>query len=410
MIKYFIGIDLGTSNIKGVLIDNRGTVVAKGKVATELIRFDGGKVEFSSERSYELLTTVIKNLIAQLPHKPYIEAISLSGATGNTVLLDDKGTPLCNAISWMDDRSVSDESLTIPFMADDEIYQITGWPWFRGFPLAHLYWLKNNRQDIYVNAPKVCMNITYLYHRLCGAYAVDHSTATTFYLQNQQTRSWHKPYLDWLGLNENQLPALLSSGTVIGQITRSASAETGLSTETKVILGSFDHPSAARGCGVLKEGDLLLSCGTSWVGFYPVNDRDKAIKNKLLSDPFLSPHGPWGALFSIPRIGNEVQKYVDTKYSSEKSVSERFIKFNNDPASIDIMTKISVSIKENIDTLADTGFIANKIYMVGGPSESPVWPELLRQITGLAIETPEIGSYAGALGSAFIAQESVNKI
>jgi sugar (pentulose or hexulose) kinase len=407
--KTFIGLDLGTSNIKGVLIDEQGTVIAQEKIATELLRLGDGKVEFSSQRSYELLLTVIKNLTAKVSSGSIVNAISLSGATGNTVLLDNDGTPLCNAFSWMDDRSASDESLNPPpNMTPDEVHAITGWPWFKGFPLVHLNWLKNNRNDIYAKAPKVCMNITYLYHRLCGAYAVDYSTATTFYLQNQVTRKWHKPYLDWLGLNESQLPALLPSGSVIGQINRNIATETGLSPETKVVLGSFDHPSAARGCGVLKEGDLLLSCGTSWVGFYPVNDRDKSIKNKLLSDPFLSPQGPWGSMFSIPRIGDEVQKFVDTKFSSEKSAADRFIKFNNDPESKNLMTKISMSVKDKIDNLSKAGFTADRIFMVGGPSESPVWPGILRRITGLIIETPAIGSYAGALGAAFMAQEHVN--
>lgn len=388
----FVGVDLGTSSIKAVLADADGRILSKARRATELLRPQAGFVEFSSTRCYALLCEVVRDLGGV-----DVKGLVLSGATGNTLLMDAKGNPLHNAISWMDGRAEKDAELD----PGGDVYRIVGWPWFRGFPLAHMAWLRKNKPEVWAKASMHAMNITYLYHRLTGKWGMDHSTATTFYLQDQEKRRWHKPFLDFLGLTEKQLPKLLPSGALLGRLSEQASAETGLPDYCSVFLGSFDHPSAARGCGILKPGDVLLSCGTSWVGFYPVAERETALAQNLLVDPFLSPSGPWGAIFSLPRVGEEVQAFV------EKNFAGRYALFNraaeSPGPSRDLMERIASGTKAKMDALADAGMKAQRIMMVGGPSESPVWPGILREMTGLQIEIPEAGSYAGALGAAMLA-------
>ena len=106
-------------------------------------------------------------------------------------------------------------------------------------------------------------------------------------------------------------PRSAPSGTALGALTARAAADTGLPPDTLVVLGAFDHPCAARGTGTLEPGDLLLSCGTSWVGFYPLRDRALAVAQKLLVDPFLQPAGPWGAMFALTAIGATIDEYLD---------------------------------------------------------------------------------------------------
>ncbi len=407
-----IGIDLGTSATKGVLLSADGRILARERRPTELIRIGPDRVEFSSPRCYEILCEVIRSLLQSAPRHCRVAALSLSGATGNALLMDRQGSPLGNAINWMDARSANDPGIDPAGLSPAEIYRIVGWPYFRGFPLVQLTWLKQNLPDVFRSAAMVGMNITYLYHRLCGKYGMDHSTATTFYLQDQEKRRWHQPLLDLLELDASRLPQLMPSASILGNITRHAAVETGLPEDTAIVLGAFDHPSAARAVGVLRPGDVLLSCGTSWVGFYPVPDRELSLSQTLLSDPFLSPAGPWGTIFSLPCVGDKVHDFVSRTFSSEPSMAERYARFNeaaeraprgsSDPCR-SIMESIARDMHSKMDNLARAGLKANRIVMVGGPTESHIWTRILTDELGLEISLPETGAFAGALGAAIMA-------
>jgi len=233
-------------------------------------------------------------------------------------------------------------------------------------------------------------------------------------LFDQVNRRWYKPYLDMLEIPEEAISELDSSGTVLGPLIPEGAEDTGLSEETLVVLGAFDHPSAARGTGFTKAGDLLLSCGTSWVGFYPIEDRDLAISQRLLVDSFLTPEGPWATMFSLPMIGRRIDWYIENlvlleeedpeeKYTIFSESSEKvppgaeghyinpFIDSEHVPqAEIDlhanrsrdeiaraVMEGPALRMRYNIERLAEAGISADRIAMVGGPSESPVWPRIV---------------------------------
>ncbi len=268
---------------------------------------------------------------------------------------------------------------------------------------------------------------------------MDHSTAITLYLQDQVNRKWHKPFLDYLGIPEEAVSELMPSGAALGPLTTQGAQDTGLSKDTLVVLGAFDHPSAARGTGFLDSGDLLLSCGTSWVGFYPIENRDLALSQRLLVDPFLVPEGPWAAMFSLPEIGNLIDWYIDNlivrqdedqagKYTicSERSAATTagarghyfnpFLDSKNIPRSeIDlhsgrsreeiaraVMEGLALRMRRKIERLAEAGIEAERIAMVGGPSESPVWPQIVAEIIGLELKLIN-GQTAGAVGAAILA-------
>ena len=103
----------------------------------------------------------------------------------------------------------------------------------------------------------------------------------------------------------------MKCGEVLGYTTEEISKSTGIPSGIPVVLGSFDHPSAARGVGVLDEGQMLLSCGTSWVGFFPVKSREKIAAAKTLIDPFLSPEGCWATMTSVASVSARIKLYVN---------------------------------------------------------------------------------------------------
>jgi xylulokinase len=426
-----IGLDLGTSVIKGIIVTGDGRIIAREHRQTEYCTYNNGWVEFESEDYYILIAQIIRDLVKALPSGYRIEGVSMASASGNTVLLDKYSKPLIKAISWMDTRVSAELNKVFSAFNEEKVYEIVGWPLVNMFPLAHLSWLKCCAPEILNKASCVCMTTDYVNYRLTGNWGIDPSTATTFYLQDQLSGEWYKPFLSLLGITKNKLPPILPSGSVMGKVAKSAAEETGLPTGTPIVLGAFDHPCAARGAGVLEEGSMLLSCGTSWVGFYPAADRELLISNKMIADPFLQPEGPWGGMFSLPSIGKKIDRLI-CRWISDSP--DRYKEFDRLAAEADpgaggliidpmqeepelgtkkkqdiaraIMEGTAFLLKSRMDILASNKIGTNRAVMVGGPSETYPWPQIVCDVLGLKLDTV-YGSCAGAVGAAMLAGTGV---
>jgi len=427
--NYLIGLDLGTSAIKAVLMSADGRIISREKEATEYEKAPGGVVQFDADKFYELTARVIRQLVSALPNGSIVAGISMASASGNTVLTDEAGKPLYPAISWQDQRVTDEMKQVFGELDPAQVHALVGWPLISSFPLAHLSWLKVHEPRLLESAAKVSMSTDYLNFRLTGRWGIDPSTATTFYLQDQQNSRWHAPYLRTLGISEEKLPPILPSGTVLGGITEQAAEETGLKAGTPVILGSFDHPCAARGSGVLREGQMLLSCGTSWVGFYPLKDRDTALQQNMLIDPFLRNEQLWGAMFSLSSAATQVDEYI-CRYLSDGP--NRYAEFDRLAAaapagaggllihpmvadkSVDttrysqaeiaraIMEGVAYLLKSRIEAMKEAGIQVSSITMVGGPSETYPWPQIVCDVLSMELSVVN-GSCAGAAGAAILA-------
>ena len=438
-----IGLDVGTSAVKGVLVSADGARLASARRATRILRPAPGRVELEPEEHYRSVCDLLRELGSRSPPGARVRALAMAAASGNALLSDADGRPLTPILSWLDDRSVGRTSELLPGFDPESFHDISGWPYSELFPLAQLGWLRRNEPEAWRRAAHVGMNTDWLLYRLCGRWGLDPSTATTFYLYNQQTGAWHRPYLDLLGITERQLSPLAPSGQALGGLTAQAAGDTGLPRDTLVVLGCFDHPGAARGTGVLEPGDLLLSCGTSWVGLYPLAARQMAVRQKLLVDPFLSPRGgPWAGMFALTAIGVTIEKYLERylllagesgKYEIFNAAASRcpagagglrldlyqdpqdFRKEVRDPLGAHplgsrprehlaraLMEGAALATRRKLRELTAAGIRARRLVMVGGPAESPVWPRIVAEICGLELALGG-GQAAGAIGAAMLA-------
>jgi len=423
--KFLIGLDLGTTAIKGVVMDQDNNIIAEASKVTRFMEPEAGWFEVDPEEHYQDVCSIIKELAAKAPDK--ITALAMAVASGNSLLTDAAGKPVTNIINWMDQRAVQNPPQSLSNLSVQEVQQVTGWPCVNSFPLAQLAWLKDNQPKIYNSAGKYCMNSDWLLFRLTGKWLMDYSTATTSHLQEQTTYTYHKDFLDLLNIPEEKLSKLVPSACFAGNLTAQAIKDTGLSAKTEVVTGCFDHPSAARAVGVVEPGQLVLSCGTSWVGFFPEKDRQKIIDLELLCDPFMaSSGGAWGAIFSVPYIGRTIDWYVENliapdEKNKHKIFDELAAKANSgaDGLKIDlretpeainasrenisraVMEGAAELLNEKIKILASNGIKFNSAVMVGGPSKSPIWPQIVEEITGINLT---VGSqHAGAQGAAIMA-------
>ncbi|MEI8243035.1 MAG: FGGY family carbohydrate kinase [bacterium] len=420
-----IGLDLGTSAIKGVLTDERGAVLAEAGADNRFLHPQDGWVEVEPQPHYQNLCRVIRELVAAAPGE--VAALAMAAASGNTLLTDAAGTPRTNIISWMDRRAEQNPPVALAGLTAAEVAKITGWPCLNSFPLSHLAWLRERRPELYRSAGHYGMDTDWLLYRLTGRWVMDHSTATTFHLQAQTSGTYYKPFLKMLDIPQAKLSELVSSGVAVGSLTGPALRDTGLSPRTTVVTGCFDHPAAARAAGVLAPGQLMLSCGTSWVGFTPHPDRQAILDAQMLCDPFLSASGgPWGGMFSVPYIGRTIDWYVDNVIAPGESDRMRIfdeaaaeaapgagglkidlrqppraVKADRRNASRAVMESAARLLNEKIVVLKEHGFRYDRAVMVGGPAKSPVWPGIVADITG--IEVAVGGRSAGAQGAAILA-------
>ena len=427
--RYLIGLDIGTSSVKGVLMTEDGIIRTTAHAAFTYTLFDNGGVEIDAECFTKVCFHAIKELSASADGE--IMGICASSASGNLLLLDKQHKPVTPIYNWQDSRVTTQADAVLAGIDKDGLYKKIGWPYLpNSFPLAQLCRIKKQQPETLANCGKVCMSTEYLYYKLTGKWGISTSAGTPFYLIDQEKRAYIPELLDIFGISEEQLPPIMPCGSKMGEVTASSSGLCGLAPGTPVILGSFDHPSAARGVGVFQEGEMLLSCGTSWVGFFPIKDREKAASAKLLIDPYLQEQGgAWGAMVSVASLSERIRLFADRYISTsadrfqvmsalaEKSLpganglsiclldepDDNMIKaYPREDIARAIMEGAVALLKEKLSELHSVGIRPKSAVMVGGPSEDPLYCQIIEQMCGVTVRVLH-GAHAGAVGAAMLA-------
>ena len=427
--SYLIGLDIGTSSVKGVLMAECGAIIKTSHGGFDYTRTDDGGVEIDADKFTQTCFLVIKELAEKVSGE--IIAICASSASGNLLVLDKENRPSTPIFNWQDKRVTTESEEFLGEIDKDTLYRKIGWP-FSGktFPLALLCYIKKHFPKKLAECGKVCMSTEYLYYKLTGKWGISSSAGTPFFLIDQEKGAYIPELLEAVGITEEMLPPIMPCGSKLGEITKEASQKCGLDEGTAAVLGSFDHPSAARGVGVLKEGEVLLSCGTSWVGFFPIKDRNKAATAKTLIDPFLSEKdGTWGGMVSVASLSEKIKRYVNryidntaNAYKILNSLAEKSVlganglticlldepddnkisAYDKKDIARAIMEGAVILLKEKLDNLQSIGIIPKSAVMVGGPSESPLYCKLIEEICGISVRILH-GAHAGAVGAAMLA-------
>lgn len=426
---YLIGLDIGTSSVKGVLLSADGSFRFTGKESFSYTYPREGGVEIGAEEYLQTCCRLLKTLSAKLPADGRLLGVCAASASGNLLLLDKDGKPSTPIYNWQDHR-VTDECAQVlgPDFDPEAYYRKVGWTFLpNSFPLAMLCWLKTHQPELLESASKVCMSTEYLFYRLTGNWGISNSAGTPFYLIDQQRDEYIQKTLEILAIDEKKLPPVASAGAFLGYVTEEGTSLSGLPAGTPVYLGSFDHPSAARAAGVLKQGQMLLSCGTSWVCFYPLRQRTSAIDAHMLVDPFLSDFGGcWAGMTSLSSISARIEAYI-RRYIAD--AGDIFAAFAEEAAksapgagglTLDLYSDAEITgypkchiaravmeavvrlLQAQMETLKGFGIEVKEAVMVGGPSECPLWAQVIAQMTGLSVHASH-GSFSGAVGAAMLA-------
>ena len=267
--SYYLGIDIGTSGTKTLLIDTSGKVIAEANAEYPLHQPKPGWTEQDPEDWWNATVKTVRQVVQTANLKPTdVRAIGLSGQMHGSVFLDKNDSVIRNALLWNDQRTAAEcAEITSAAGGRKALIKMVANPALTGFQAPKILWLRNHEQRNFDKLAKVLLPKDDIRRRLIGDHVTEVSDASGTLLLDVVKRKWSKKLMGKLGLEMDLLPRVVESDEVTGTLTSAAATTLGLSTECKVVGGAGDCAAGAVGNGVVKKGILSTSIGTSGVMF-----------------------------------------------------------------------------------------------------------------------------------------------
>lgn len=264
--KYLLGIDVGTTNVKGVLFNLNGEIVAQKQSEYSTFFPSRGWAEQDPECWWDAVAKIIRYIIdkSSVENKEII-AIGVSCQAPTMLPVDKKGKPLRNALIWMDRRAEEQCRMLKEEIGEDKIFSITGNRIDTFFVLPELLWFKTNEPHLYEETYKILQPNGYINYKLTGQFTIDtvHASITQFYDINE--KKWSGYICNKLNISTDIFPDVYESTIIIGSVSREAALITGLAAGTAVIAGTVDGAAAALEAGITGTGQAVEMTGTSSV-------------------------------------------------------------------------------------------------------------------------------------------------
>lgn len=263
--KYVIGIDLGTSGVKCILLSENGNIIDSTSVKYKPDFIENGFVEQEPYIWWKKTKEALSILINKNSHlKENIDAISCSGQMHSSVFLDSNGNSIRKAILWNDTRTTKQvkEICDLCINIDNIISKVYNIP-LEGFTLPKILWLKENENDNFKKLSKVIMPKDYINYMLTGNIYTDISDASGTLMFDVKNLCWSNEILELVKLDASILPEVLESTDLVGTIKNEIANDLGISSRIKIIAGGADNSCAAVGNGITSKGKAVISIGTS---------------------------------------------------------------------------------------------------------------------------------------------------
>ena len=266
---YYLGIDIGTSGTKTLLIDEKGKVLAESDANYPMEQPKPGWTQQDPEHWWKATIKTVRAVIkASKVNKADVKAIGLSGQMHGSVFLDSRDEVIRPAILWNDQRTASQcDAITSAAGSRKKLISMVANPALTGFQAPKILWLRDNEKRNFDKLAKVLLPKDDIRRRLTGDYVSEVSDASGTLLLDVKARDWSGKLLSKLQLDRDLLPRVVESEDVTGTLTSAAAKTLGLTTECKVVGGAGDCAAGAIGNGIVKTGLLSTSIGTSGVMF-----------------------------------------------------------------------------------------------------------------------------------------------
>ena len=432
----YLGLDLGTSGLKGLIVSPDGVPLAEASASYDVSQPHSGWAEQDPQLWLDAAINILcsfRTNHTKLYSK--ISTIAVSGQMHGAVIVDDKGIPIRPCILWNDMRSAKE---AVALDNTKNVRELSGNIVFPGFTAPKLRWLETHEPENYALIHKVLLPKDYLLYWLTGRFVTDMSDAAGTSWLNVGARKWSDTLLKASGMRKDQMPELVEGCQKVGELRTDLQSRVGLSNNVNIIAGGADNAVAACGVGAIEEGQGFISLGTSGVllaardTYIPapetaVHTFCHAIPDRwyqmgvilsatnslnwlaqtLGSNPKTlaglvngEPNGPSGITF-LPYLSGERTPHNDSE------IGGAFIglKANSTPTDLTqaVMEGVSFAMRDCFEVLKSTGAELDQILVIGGGSNSAFWLQTLSTVLDIKLSVPEKGDFGGALGAARLA-------
>ncbi|WP_411703926.1 xylulokinase [Edaphovirga cremea] len=436
----YIGIDLGTSGVKAILLNEQGKVIAS---QTEALSISRPHPLWSEQDPLAWWNATDRAMLAlkQQQDLSAVKGLGLTGQMHGATLLDKNHRVLRPAILWNDGRSFAQCQTLEKEVPDSRV--VTGNLMMPGFTAPKLKWLAENEPKIFSQIDKVLLPKDYLRWLISGEFATDMSDAAGTMWLDVGKRDWSDRMLAACELTRDQMPTLFEGTQITGNVLPDIAQRWGMA-QIPVIAGGGDNAAGAVGVGLYQTGQAMLSLGTSGVYF--------AVSDGFLRNPESAVHsfchalpktwhlmsvmlsaascidwaGKLTGVSSVPALLQQVEKskeadspvwflpYLSGERTPHNNPNAKgsFFGFTHQHGPNDlaraVLEGVGFALAEGIDVLHATGLQPKSITLIGGGARSGYWRQMLADISGQTLEYRTGGDVGPALGAARLAQIAMN--
>lgn len=431
----YIGIDLGTSAVKLLLMKGNGEIA---KIVTKEYPLYFPKPGWSEQNPEDWFVKTMEGIgeLIKDCDRSQIAGISFGGQMHGLVALDEKDEVIRPAILWNDGRTAKETAFLNEVIGKDQLSRYTANIAFAGFTAPKLLWMKENEPEKFAKIRKIMLPKDYVAYRLSGSFGTDVSDASGMLLLDVKNRCWSKEMLDICEVKEEMLPKLYESYEVTGTLRQEIADTLGVSRQVKVIAGAGDNAAAAIGTGTIGDGTCNLSLGTSGTIFISSDcfkvDKNNALHsfahadgsyhlmgcmlsaascNKWWSEEILKTKNYAREQAGITKLGKNPVFYLpylmgERSPHNNPDARAMFIGMSMDTTREDmtqaVLEGVMFGLRDSLEVARSLGLQIDRTKICGGGAKSSLWKKMAANILNLKVDelTVEEGP---ALGGAMLA-------
>lgn len=438
---FYIGVDLGTSAVKILLMREDGTVEKIVSKEYPISFPHNGWSEQNPKDWWEKSVEGIKELTTDID-KNQVAGISFGGQMHGLVVLDEEDQVIRPAILWNDGRTVKQTGYLNNVIGKEKLSKLTGNIAFAGFTAPKILWVKENEPENFNKIRKIMLPKDYIAYKMTGVHCTDYSDASGMLLLDVQHKCWSKEMLEICSVKEEWMPKLFESYDKVGNLSKEASEILGISEKCIVAAGAGDNAAAAIGTGAVGKGKCNISLGTSGTIFI-TNDKYGVDENNALHS-FAHSDGKFhlmGCMLSAASCNKWWMENVlkSDDYNEEQSLIKNlgdnnvyFLPYlmgerspHNDPnargtfigMTMDtkredmlqaVLEGVAFGLRDSLEVAKKLGIAPKKTTICGGGAKSKIWRKIIADIMNMKVETVEVEegpAYGGAILAAVANKE-----
>ena len=431
---YYIGVDLGTSALKLVMMDNKGELVKSVSKEYPLYFPHSGWSEQNPTDWFLAVKEGLKELAAGAAEK--IAGISFGGQMHGLVILDKDDNVLRPAILWNDGRSTKETDYLNNVIGKEKLSELTANIAFAGFTAPKILWVKENEPELFEKISKIMLPKDYISYMLSGSFCTDYSDASGMLLLDVKNKKWSQEMIKICGISESMLPKLYESYEVVGNIKPELAKELGLNEDIKIIAGAGDNAAAAIGTATVGEGACNISLGTSGTIFISSKnfgvDKYNALHsfdhadgyyhlmgcmlsaascNKWWMEDILKTEDFAGEQKDIDNLGENKVFFLPYLMGERSPHNDPFARGSFIGMSMDtrredmtlaILEGVTFALRDSLEVARSLGIEIKKTMICGGGAKSPLWKKLVANIMNVEVEVP-VSEEGPGFGAAILA-------